>query len=138
MSARRLFLVSATTVIAFFASACGGGAPSAVTPAVVAVPTHKRIATEPCPIPQEKAVSSVADLENMQIARICFRGSERTSGDTLRASIASRSGSPFTAEGVQKDIESLYAQGHLSDVEARASLTAQGVVLVFILSERSP
>ncbi len=138
MSARRLCLASATAAIAIFATACGETTPAAVTPAVVAVPAHKRVAIEPCPISQEKPVSVVADLESVQIARICFRGNERTSGDTLRASVASRSGAPFTAEGVEKDIESLYAQGHLSDVEARASLTGQGVVLVFIVSERSP
>jgi outer membrane protein assembly factor BamA len=80
--------------------------------------------------------ATLAEIEHVRIARICFRGNERENAKELRPILASRVSTPLELEVVEEDIVRLFARGTFDDVEARASLGDGGVTLVYVVREQ--
>jgi outer membrane protein assembly factor BamA len=127
---------SLTCLLALVLVSCGGEA--SVVPAPLEAPspaTRRAPPIDPCPVPGEKS-ATLAEIEHVHIARICFRGNERETAKDLREAILSRVAAPLELEVVEADIQRLFARETFEDVEARASLGEGGVTLVYVVKER--
>jgi outer membrane protein insertion porin family len=99
-------------------------------PAPPALPPASCATSEASPAPEAEA------LAHARIALVCFAGRSRLKEATLRPLITVRDGQSFDADAVAADLRRLFASGEIDDVQARATASAEGVVLTYALAER--
>jgi outer membrane protein insertion porin family len=71
------------------------------------------------------------------VKEIEFSGNVRTPEQTLRSTIRTAVGQPLDAATVDRDIAALYRLGQFRDIRVEGKPTAGGVVLTYILEEKS-
>ena len=131
MSARTSFarLALVTTLTACASAPPPPPAPPPA-PAPPALPPASCATSEASPAPDAEA------LAHARIALVCFAGRARLKEPTLRAMITVRDGQPFDADAVAADLRRIFASGEIDDVQARATTSAEGVVLTYTIEER--
>lgn len=76
-------------------------------------------------------VSSMWKLKGLTVERVEFEGVEFSAQDALPSELAQQPGKPLDPDAVRQSMRRLYATGRYRNLEARATRTATGVVLIF-------
>jgi outer membrane protein insertion porin family len=75
--------------------------------------------------------------QNITVEQVLVRGNRRIPESTIKIWIATREGDPYNPAQLDRDVRSLYAQGHFSDVKVFAEEgTRGGKIVTFEVQER--
>lgn len=83
------------------------------------------------------AAPQVAESPAPVVARLDVRGNRRVPAETIRYNLRSKPGEKVDTGLIRRDVKTLYGLGHFNDIRVDLEETADGVVLVFIVQEKS-
>ncbi len=75
-------------------------------------------------------------FKRQQIAEVVVQGNQRIETDAIRRVIKIRAGDVFLAKSVADDLKSVYGMGYFDDVQVQAEPRADGIALVFNVTEK--
>src|SRR5580704_17373230 len=93
-------------------------------------PQQQQLETPKPVIPNTQA------LNGKVVAGVEFRGTRRTSQDTLKAQITTRPGDIYNEEILRRDFMLLWNTGRFDDIKLETEDVPEGVIVRFVVTER--
>jgi outer membrane protein insertion porin family len=75
-------------------------------------------------------------FRRQQVAEVDIQGNQRIETDAIRRVIKSRAGDVFLAKNAADDLKAVYAMGYFDDVEILSESRADGIALIFKVTEK--
>ena len=75
-------------------------------------------------------------FRRQQVAEVDIQGNQRIETDAIRRVIKSRAGDVFLAKNAADDLKAVYAMGYFDDVEILSESRADGIALIYKVTEK--